>query len=583
MFTTRPELVGTFGVVATTHWLASAAGMAVAGERRQRLRRGGGRRLRAADRRAASERPGRRSADPALRRRAPSEPRRALRPGRRPGRRHHRGTTAAWGSTSCPAPACSPPSCPARSTPGCCCCATTAPGAARRAGAGDRLRRATASRCCRGSPRRSRAVAEFFTEDWPTSAAIWLPGRRGAAAGHAVPQPRARRDLPADPRRGRGGRRRPGGADRARPARPFYRGFVAEAIDELLPDRRGHGRHGRGARGPAHRRGPRRLAGHLRGAARPTTTTATPCARPGRGGRARCFLQQLALLKGFDLDGHGPAGADFVHTVIEARSSPSPTARPITATRISSTCRSTSCSPTAYNAERRALIGDTAVAASCGPGRPATRAGRPRWPRAPPAGRGAPGAASAPASRPWPLRRARSAATPCHIDVVDRSATWSRRRPPAAGCRARRSSRSSASASAPAPRCSGWSEGLPTRLAPGKRPRTTLTPSLALRDGEPYLAFGTPGGDQQDQWQLIFFLRHVHHGTEPAGGDRPAAVPHGALPGSFYPRASRPGSLAVEANLPSATIEQLQQKGHNVEVMPDGRSAVYARHPVKTA
>ena len=55
-------------------------------------------------------------------------------------------------------------------------------------------------------------------------------------------------------------------------------------------------------------------------------------------------------------------------------------------------------------------------------------------------------------------------------------------------------------------------EGLPNTLAPGKRPRTTLTPSLALRGGQPYLAFGTPGGDQQDQWTLAFFLNHVVFG-----------------------------------------------------------------------
>src|SRR5215213_10072108 len=55
-------------------------------------------------------------------------------------------------------------------------------------------------------------------------------------------------------------------------------------------------------------------------------------------------------------------------------------------------------------------------------------------------------------------------------------------------------------------------EGLPASLAPRKRPRTTLTPSMALRDGKPYMAFGTPGGDQQDQWQPIFFLRHVLYG-----------------------------------------------------------------------
>ena len=51
-------------------------------------------------------------------------------------------------------------------------------------------------------------------------------------------------------------------------------------------------------------------------------------------------------------------------------------------------------------------------------------------------------------------------------------------------------------------------DGLPNSLAPRKRPRTTLSPSFALRDGKPWMAFGTPGGEQQDQWSLTFFLRH---------------------------------------------------------------------------
>ena len=55
-------------------------------------------------------------------------------------------------------------------------------------------------------------------------------------------------------------------------------------------------------------------------------------------------------------------------------------------------------------------------------------------------------------------------------------------------------------------------EGLPNSLAPGKRPRTTLSPTMVARDGEPYLALGTPGGDQQDQWTLHVFLAHVHFG-----------------------------------------------------------------------
>jgi gamma-glutamyltranspeptidase/glutathione hydrolase len=75
-----------------------------------------------------------------------------------------------------------------------------------------------------------------------------------------------------------------------------------------------------------------------------------------------------------------------------------------------------------------------------------------------------------------------------------------------------------------------WLEpGLPNTLAPGKRPCTTLSPSLAMRDGEPYMVFGTPGGDQQDQWSLAFFMRHaVRH--EPAGSHRRARLAYRPLP-----------------------------------------------------
>ena len=82
-------------------------------------------------------------------------------------------------------------------------------------------------------------------------------------------------------------------------------------------------------------------------------------------------------------------------------------------------------------------------------------------------------------------------------------------------------------------------EGLPNTLAPGKRPRTTLTPSLALRGGEPYLAFGTPGGDQQDQWTLAFFLNHVVFGMNLQEAIDSARVPHPALPVVVLP-AARP-------------------------------------------
>jgi len=91
-------------------------------------------------------------------------------------------------------------------------------------------------------------------------------------------------------------------------------------------------------------------------------------------------------------------------------------------------------------------------------------------------------------------------------------------------------------------------EGLASSLTPGARPRTTLTPSMA-QSGDRWLAFGTPGGDQQDQWQLIWFLRFVHH-----GGDRQATIDRPLFhsthfQGSFYPRKARPGHMLIEPSI----------------------------------
>ena len=110
--------------------------------------------------------------------------------------------------------------------------------------------------------------------------------------------------------------------------------------------------------------------------------------------------------------------------------------------------------------------------------------------------------------------------------------------------------------------------GLPNTLAPGKRPRTTLSPALALRDGEPYLAFGTPGGDQQDQWSLGFLLNHVHSGMNLQQAIDAPAFDTRHFPSSFYPRESDPLSVDVEARAGQEVIEELRARGHRVTVMP---------------
>jgi gamma-glutamyltranspeptidase / glutathione hydrolase len=123
-------------------------------------------------------------------------------------------------------------------------------------------------------------------------------------------------------------------------------------------------------------------------------------------------------------------------------------------------------------------------------------------------------------------------------------------------------------------------EGHPAALAPGKRPRTTLTPTLALRDGEPYLAWGTPGGDQQDQWQLLLLLHHIHHGMNLQQAIDCPAFHTEHLPSSFYPRAMRPGVVVLEDGFPEAMRRELAHRGHRLalgEAWSEGRLSACAR------
>jgi gamma-glutamyltranspeptidase / glutathione hydrolase len=109
-------------------------------------------------------------------------------------------------------------------------------------------------------------------------------------------------------------------------------------------------------------------------------------------------------------------------------------------------------------------------------------------------------------------------------------------------------------------------EGLPSSLVGGTRPRTTLSPSLALRDGEGFMAFGTPGGDQQDQWSLLFFLNYVDRGMDMQEAIDAPVLHSNHFPSSFFPRAARPGHVEVEERAGAAVIDDLRARGHDVEV-----------------
>jgi len=111
-------------------------------------------------------------------------------------------------------------------------------------------------------------------------------------------------------------------------------------------------------------------------------------------------------------------------------------------------------------------------------------------------------------------------------------------------------------------------EGHPNRLEPGKRPRATLTPSLATRDGEAYLAFGSPGGDCQDQWALQFFLNVMVFGMSLQEAAEAPTFYTAHFPSSFYPRAAEPGVVYLEPRIPDAVRRGLQNRGHVLKVSP---------------
>lgn len=405
------------------------------------------------------------------------------------------------------------------------------------------------------------AAAELFRHHWPSSAATWLPDGSPPRPGSRFRNPALAatyRRLLAEAEAA--GSDRDAQIEAARAA--FYQGFVAEAIDAFAS-----GTAVLDSSGEPHK-------GLLSGAdlaawhatLEPPATFAyhgvTVC-KTGPWGQGPVFLQQLALLEGFDLEAMGHGSPELIHTVVECAKlafadreawygDPAFVDVPLAALL-----------DRGYAERRRALVGEQASLEL----RPGVVEGR--TPRLPP-----PVSGAHPPAPPDPslgsgeptLGELMPRGDTCHVAVADRfgnmvaatpSGAWLQSSPtiPELGfCLTTRGQMF-------------WlTEGLPSSLEPGKRPRTTLSPSLALRDGRPWLAFGTPGGDQQDQWSLQLFLNHLHFGMDlQAAIDAPAFhTEH--VPSSFYPREARPGVVVVEERVGAPAVEALRARGHRVEV-----------------
>jgi gamma-glutamyltranspeptidase/glutathione hydrolase len=420
-------------------------------------------------------------------------------------------------------------------------------------------------------------VSALFTEHWPTSAAHWMPEGHAPKAGELVRNEPYARTLDRLLAAGSGAATREERIDAAR--REWREGFVAEAMADFLktPHRHSSGTDHAGVLS-------REDLASFEATYEPATTATfrgRTVAKSGAWGQGPVLLQMLTILDGFDDERLDPSTALGAHTILEAEKlamadrdayygdADVPLDRLLSAD---------------YATERRALITDEA-SHEIRPGsidgvEPFSPPLREEY--TPPVLVGTGASSLAGVGEPTVSPTGDMRGDTCHIDVVDRwgnmiSATpsggWLQSSPtvPELGfCLGSRLQMT-------------WLEpGSAATLTPGKRPRTTLTPTLVLEDGEPVVALGSPGGDQQDQWQLLYLLRTIVGGYTPQEAIDAPALHTTSFPGSFWPRTWTPGGAVIEDRIGEDVLTDLEERGHVVTRAGDwslGRLSSVTRNP----
>ncbi|MFC3995349.1 gamma-glutamyltransferase family protein [Nocardiopsis sediminis] len=422
-------------------------------------------------------------------------------------------------------------------------------------------------------------MREVFTRWWPGSAALYLRDGRALQAGSFTTNPA----LAATYRRiieesEASAATREAQIDAAR--RIWREGFVAEEILKSLagpvPD--GAGGHHRALLDGDD------LAGW---SASYEDTVSIEYAghtvhKTGPWGQGPVFLQQLRLAEALGTGDLDVLSADFVHTVTEAAKLAFADREAWYADPDFTDVPLADLLGTGYAAQRAGLVGPEA-SLELRPGSPGGRT--PYLPEPRLAGTtGDPGLGGEPTVNRTGERAgpAEQRGDTCHLDVVDRhgnmvaatpSGGWLASSPVIAGLGFPLGTRGQMF----------WLDPRsPSVVAPRKRPRTTLTPTLVTRDGAAVMALGTPGGDQQDQWSLTYFLRLVHGGLNLQEAIDAPMFHGNSFPSSFHPRETAPGELVVESRFGDDVLADLRRRGHRVVVSDAwslGRLSAVARDP----
>ncbi|MBM2577731.1 gamma-glutamyltransferase [Jannaschia sp. Os4] len=414
-------------------------------------------------------------------------------------------------------------------------------------------------------------MADLFRAEWPSSAATWLPGGAVPAPGEVFANPALaafweRLLAEAEAAEGRAVQ-----IERARTV--HAEGFVAEAVQAQIDA--GPVMDGTGAR-----RAGALSAGDMAG----WRATVEPALAVDHHGwtvwkcgpwtQGPVLLQTLLMLEGDDL-----SAPDSTHLAVEALKRAFADREAYYGDPDHSDIPTGTLLSRDFAAARRATIGDAAageVAPGPIPGREAWAAAATRRARM------TPGAAGLGGGEPTMAHLANARGDTVHVDVVDRwgnmvSATpsggWLKSNPVVPGLGVPLNSRAQMF----------WlEEGRPTTLAPGRRPRTTLSPSMAQAPDGTRMAFGTPGGDQQDQWQAAFLLGMIHRGQGMQAAIEAPLFHTAQLTASFHPRGLRLRHLMIEPHAGEAAIADLRARGHEVEVAEPwsvGRLTAVSRRP----
>jgi len=386
--------------------------------------------------------------------------------------------------------------------------------------------------------------------EWPSSAALYLPGGVAPALGDTWRNPDLARTFERLVDAERGARSR-GRSAALRAARDyFYRGPIAKEIVAFQRDTKIRDDNGTVSNGLLTEEDFAAFGARIES---PVTLNyrGYDVHKCGPWSQGPVFLQALALLEGFDLKALGRGSADYVHTVIETiklamadreRYYGDPEFADVPMRGLLSK---------EYAAARRALIDPHAASAELRPGDPYPFEGRP-----------SPSGPRPVEGRAWSggTTGARAVDADGNMFSATPSGGWLRSSPVIPGLGFCLGTRGQMFWLDPAH---------PGALAPRKRPRTTLTPSLVTRDGQPHLVFGTPGGDQQDQWTLQFFLNVVDFGMDVQDAIDAPTFHTAHMPSSFYPREARPREVVVERRVSEPVVEALRARGHAVRVLGD--------------